>query len=254
MLGSRIFTFSQFILERADRDLGSYRLTKLSQIQDTEVIDKLQELSNALNELENLYWYAREGRNAHYALNMKIHAYPELEKWAEAKGEEDLEEVDDEMMYDDWARYMEETFEMHAEDYKESFSWIRKVGAGGKSGGWLIIYPETTHDDIENDSYFLIEDYLDYDESALTLVKDLMTNLDDTNRLAEIGLIDVDDLENGKKAMTLRQALLKQIDTDLTTLTEVKEDLAMITREIENFRKTADTYFYEWVRDINKIK
>jgi hypothetical protein len=185
---------------------------------------------------------------------MKIHAYPELEKWAEAKGEEDLEEVDDEMMYDDWARYMEETFEMHAEDYKESFSWIRKVGAGGKSGGWLIIYPETTHDDIENDSYFLIEDYLDYDESALTLVKDLMTNLDDTNRLAEIGLIDVDDLENGKKAMTLRQALLKQIDTDLTTLTEVKEDLAMITREIENFRKTADTYFYEWVRDINKIK
>ena len=249
MLGSRIFTFSQFILERADRDLGSYYLTKLSQIQDTEVIDKLRELSNALNELENLYWYARERGRAHYALNMKIHAYPELEKWAQARGEEDLEEVNDEMMYDDWARYMEETFEMHAEDYKESFSWIKEVGVGGKSGGWLLIYPEATHDDIENDAFHHIEDYLDYDESALELVKELINYPDETNRLAELGLIDDDDLQNGKDAMKWRQALLKWIDNELVELTEVKEDLAMITREIENFRKTAETQFYDWVSE-----
>jgi hypothetical protein len=249
MLDNRVFTFSQFILERADRDLGSYYLTKLSQIQDTEVIGKLKEVSNALNELENRYWYARERGRAHYALNMKIHAYPELEKWAEAKGEEDLEEVNDEMMYDDWYRYMEDTFEMHAEDYKESFSWIKDVGAGGTSGGWLLIYPEATHDDIENVAFNNIEDYLDYDESALELVTDLINNPDDTNRLAEIGLIEVDDLENGKKAMKWRQLLLAWIDRKLVELAEVKEDLATITREIENFRKNSETYFYEWVRE-----
>ncbi len=249
MLDNRVFTFSQFILERADRDLGSYYLTKLSRIQDTEVIDKLQELSNALNELENLYWYAREGGRAHYALNMKIREYPELEKWAEAKGEEDLEEVNDEMMYDDWYRYMEDTFEMHAEDYKESFSWIKDVGAGGRSGGWLLIYPEATHDDIENDAFNNIEDYLDYDESALELVKDLINYPDETNRLAELGLIDADDTDDAKKAMKWRQLLLAWIDRKLVELAEVKEDLAMITREIENFRKNSETYFYEWVRE-----
>lgn len=249
MLGNKLFTFSQFILERADRDLGSYYLTKLSQIQDTEVIGKLEELSKALNELENLYWYARERGRAHYALNMKIYEYPELAKWAEARGEEDLEDVDDEMMYSDWANYMEDTFEMHAEDYKESFSWIKEVGVGGKSGGWLLIYPEATHDDIENDAFHHIEDYLDYDESALELVKDLINSPDDTNRLAEIGLIDNDDLQNGKDAMKWRQALLQWIDNELAELTEVKEDLVMITREIENFRKTAEAHFYEWVRE-----
>jgi hypothetical protein len=180
---------------------------------------------------------------------MKIHAYPELEKWAQARGEEDLEEVNDEMMYDDWARYMEDTFEMHAEDYKESFSWIKDVGAGGKSGGWLLIYPEATHDDIENDAFHHIEDYLDYDESALELVKELINYPDETNRLAELGLIDDDDLQNGKDAMKWRQALLKWIDNELVELTEVKEDLAMITREIENFRKTAETQFYDWVSE-----
>ena len=249
MLGNRVFTFSQFILERADRNLGSYCLTTLSQIQDTEVIGKLEELSNSMNELENLYWYSREGGKAHYALNMKIWAYPDLEEWAKARGEEDLEDVNDEMMTDDWYRYMEDTYEMHAEDYKESFSWVKEVGAGGKSGGWLLIYPETTHDDIENDSYHQIEDYLDYDESALELVKDVITNPDETNRLAEIGLIDADDLDMAKGAMKWRLALLKWIDEELTKLAEVKEDLATITREIENFRKNAETYFYEWVRE-----
>ena len=250
MLDNRVFTFSQFILERAERDLGSYYLTKLSQIQDTEVIGKLEELSNAMNELENLYWYSRQYGKAHYALNMKIHVYPDLEEWAKARGEEDLEDVNDEMMNADWYGYMEDTFVIYAKDYKESFSWVKEVGAGGASGGWLLIYPETTHDDIENDSYHQIENYLeDYDESALELVPDLITNPDQTNRLAELGLIEDDDLDNAKKAMKWRLALLKWIDEELTKLAEVKEDLATITREIENFRKNAEAYFYEWIRE-----
>jgi hypothetical protein len=250
MLDNRVFTFSQFILERADRDLGSYYLTKLSQIQDTEVIGKLEELSNAMNELENLYWYSRDGGKAHYALNMKIQVYPDLEEWAKARGEEDLDDVNDEMMADDWYRYMEDTYAVHVEDYKESFSWVKEVGVGGASGGWLLIYPKATHDDIENDSYHQIEDYLDYAESALELVPDLINSPDETNRLAELGLIEDDVLDNAKTAMKWRLALLKWIDEELTKLAEVKEDLATITREIENFRKNAETYFYEWVREV----
>jgi hypothetical protein len=250
MLGNRLFTFSQFILERANRDIGSYYLSKLTQLQDTEVLGKLEELSNSLNDLENRYWYDRDGGRSHYALNMKIHAYPDLEKWAAARGEEDLEEVDDEMMYEDWARYMEDTYEMHAEDYRESFSWIKQVGAGGKSGGWLLIYPESTHDSIEDDVSYQIEDYLNYldDESDLELIKNLVSN-PDIGELADMGLVSADELENGQEAMKSRQSLLNLIDTELTKLAETREDLAMITGEIENFRKTAEAHFYEWVRE-----
>jgi hypothetical protein len=250
MLGNRLYTFSQFILERANRDIGSYYLSKLTQLQDTEVLGKLEELSNSLNDLENRYWYEREGGRAHYALNMKIHAYPDLEKWAAARGEEDLEEVDDEMMYEDWARYMEDTYEMHAEDYKESFSWIKEVGAGGKSGGWLLIYPETTHDNIEDDVSYQIEDYLNYldDESDLELIKNMLSN-PDIKELADMGLVSADDLENGQEAMKSRQSLLNSIDKTIEELTETSEDLAMITGEIENFRKTAETHFYEWASE-----
>jgi hypothetical protein len=181
---------------------------------------------------------------------MKIYEYPDLEKWAEAKGEEDLEEVDDEMMYEDWARYMEDTYEMHAEDYKESFSWIKDVGAGGKNGGWLLIYPEATHDNIEDDASYQIEDYLNYlnDDSDLELIKNLVSN-PDVKELADMGLINADELENGQEALKARQDLLNWINKELAELTEVKEDLAMITGEIENFRKTAEAHFYEFVSE-----
>ena len=91
---------------------------------------------------------------------------------------------------------------------------------------------------------------MDYAESALELVPDLINSPDETNRLAELGLIEDDVLDNAKTAMKWRLALLKWIDEELTKLAEVKEDLATITREIENFRKNAETYFYEWVREV----
>jgi len=251
MLGNRIFTFSQFILERANRDVGSYYLNKLDQLQDTEVIGKLEELSNALNDLENKYWYEREGGRAHYALNMKIHEYPDLAKWARARGEDDLEDVNDEMMYEDWARYMEGTYEVHAEDYKQSFSWIKDVGAGGKSGGWLLIYPEATHDNIEDDASYQIEDYLNYinGDSDLELIKNLVSN-PDIKELADMGLISADELENGQEAMKSRQDLLNWVNKELAELTEIKEDLAVITEEIERFREKAEDLFYDWITDI----
>jgi hypothetical protein len=62
-------------------------------------------------------------------------------------------------------------------------------------------------------------------------------------------LIDADDTDDAKKAMKWRQLLLAWIDRKLVELAEVKEDLATITREIENFRKNSETYFYEWVRE-----
>lgn len=251
MLGNRLFTFSQFILERANRDVGSYYLNKLSQLKDAEVLGKLEELSNALNDLESTYWYEREGGRAHYALNMKIYEYPDLEKWAKARGEEDLEDVNDEMMYEDWARYMEGTFEVHAEDYKQSFSWIEDVGAGGKSGGWLLIYPEATHDNIEDDAGYHIEDYLNHvnDDSDIELIKNLVSN-PDIKELADMGLISADELENGQEAMKSRQDLLNWVNKELAELAEIKEDLAVITKEIQSFREKAEDLFYDWISDI----
>ena len=249
MLGKRLYTFSQFIIERADRDVGSYYLNKFRAIGDTDVIAALDRLSDALNSIEDRYWYGREGGRAHYALNMKIYAYPDLEEWAKARGEENLDDVDEEMMHEDLARFMEDTYEMHAEDYKESFSWIKEIGVGGKSGGWLLIYPDETHDNIEDNTGYAIEDYLDHlnEESDIELIKNLISN-PDVKELAEMGIISVEELENGKAAMTSRQALLDLISKQMTEITEIVQDLEMITSEIQNFKQKAEPLFYEWVR------
>jgi hypothetical protein len=250
MLGKRLYTFSQFIVERADRAVGAYYLNKLRAIGDSEVIEALDRVSESLNYLEDKYWYGREGGRAHYALNMKIHAYPDLEEWAKARGEEDLDDVDEEMMYEDLARFMEDTYEIHAEDYKESFSWIKEVGVGGKNGGWLLIYPETTHDNIEDDAGYAMEDYLNYlsEESDIELIKDIINN-PDIKELASMGLINTEDVANAEEALASRKDLLELTAKQITELDEISQDLEMITSEIKNFKEKAETLFYEWVRE-----
>lgn len=252
MLGKRLHTFSKFILERADRNVGSYYLNKFKQIKDSEVISKLEDLSEVLNYLEDTYWYNREGEKAHYALNMKIYSWPDLEDWAKARGEEDLEDVNDEMMYEDWARFMEETYEVHAEDYMESFSWIKNVGVGGKAGGWLLIYPEASHDNIEDDASYAIEDYLNYmnTDSELEFIKQLITN-PDVEELASMGILDGEELDNARDAMKSRQELLTWVDKQIAELGEVSQDLNMIKNEIEAFKNNAGKIFLEWVQGLS---
>lgn len=249
MLGKRLHTFSKFILERADRNVGSYYLNKFRQINDSEVISKLEDLSNILNYLEGTYWYNREGGKAHYALNMKIHAWPDLEDWAKARGEEDLEDVNDEMMYEDWARFMEETYEVHAEDYIESFSWIKDVGVGGKSGGWLLIYPEASHDNIEDDCSYQIEDYLNKieDASDADLLNKALNN-PDFFELAELGLVEPHDFEKVKEIMVARQDLIDWIAKEIVELKQIVTDLNEIETNIADFKNNASNLFLDWIR------
>lgn len=248
MLGKRLHTFSQFIVERADRDVGSYYLNTFKNIEDSEVISKLDSLSNALNSLEDRYWYNREGGKAHYALNMKIYVWPNLEKWAKARGEFDLADVDEDMMYNDWARFMEDTYDVHAEDYTESFDWVKDVGVGGKAGGWLLIYPEASHDNIEDDCSYQIEDYLNHinGDADAEMIRNLI-NDSGFAELASMGILGPEDLENGKEAMTSRKELLEWIDKQLAELKQVETDLETIKSEIENFKNKAEALFYEWV-------
>lgn len=247
MLG-KLHTFSQFILERADRNVGGYYLNKLRSLNDQEVINKLEALNRALNGLEADYWYDREGGRSHYALNMKIHAWPDLDKWAQIKGIEDEDDKNEDAMYNDWYRFMEDTYEMNSEDYVESFPWIKMVGVGGRSGGWLLIYPDATHDAIEDDLSYHLEDYLNNVPEGFDLetIKDYAEN-PESQELAGLGLLDTEGLEEAESAMESRKELLEWIDSKLAELGEVSRDLAKIEGEIRDFKNRAEELFYEWL-------
>ena len=231
--------------EAEEIDLGSEYLSELRRLEDSEVINKLDEVSKLINHLSSSYWYNREGNTGHYALRMKIHASPDLEEWAKAKGEEDEDDINEDSMYDDWYRFMEDTYEVHSEDYPESFDWIEKIGAGGRSGGWLLVYPEYDHDDIETDLSYKLAEYLDNlpeEDFSIKLVLD-----PESRELIELGLIQAPD--DYQTILDNREEVLEYLNKTEVKLNQINIDLEKITTEIAEFAENAEKQFYEWIAE-----
>ena len=256
MLGNRIQSFSQFILERADWSYAKHYAQYLRKFEgDSVFIDRLNELDSLLNDLENNWWYNREGRTGHYALNMKMNQWPDLDKWAAAKGEEDEDEITEDAMYNDWARFMEETYEMSSEDYINSYYWIDKIGAGGRQGGWLLIYPRFEHSDLEHDLENQFDRYLGEldqleDASILADIARLTSEDSDVQELIDMGLINQEDFEAAQDVIKAREDLDEFISDQLRDFNQVNDDLHSISRNIEEFKNTAEANFYEWLKEL----
>ena len=259
MLGKRLQSFSQFILERADWNIESYWSGKLRKIPGDEALIKaIKELDETLNDLEDNYWYNREGRNFHhdhYALDMKIHEWPDLERWAKIKGytQEEIDEDDslEDSMYRDWARFMETTFEDFTEHYSDSFSWLRTIGAGGKSGGWLLLAPDTTHNDIANHVEEALDDYLTELSDVIDdpdLLK-ILQNDEDADALAELGILDQDQVDAARNAVDKQEIALTTIYDEIKYLNSIEEDLELVNRDIDKFRESCEEDFYVWLQD-----
>lgn len=248
-------TFIQFINERGDWDFSNYYSKYLKGFKFEEPVNAaLIEFENALNSLENEFWYNREGsyNGGHYALNMKMNQYPDLDKWANAKGEEDLEDITEDLMYQDWANFMEEIYEVETEDMLGEFSWVKRFGAGGKSGGWLLVYPEADHNDLERTVNDLMDNYLS--ETGLLSGEEIdkikQAELSDANpadaALADLGLAEITDYSDlAEMADELHTSLVienRELDNRYTDLNK------MVVR-IKEFKDEAEKMFYEWVSD-----
>lgn len=267
---NKLKTFNQFILESKwafNYELPDY-VTKLSKIPgDTSISDQLTALNTLMVRLSDTYNYNRERRGInedHYALDMKIHVWPDLQKWAKAKGIEDIEEdteSHENSMNDDWYRFMVDIFNTTAEDYVESFDWITSVKVGGRSGGWLLLCVDTDQSDFESDLNSNLEDYLNkvtwFDNmQALINIKKFLSDEepDDTDAiLRDLGLAnnyDDEDIQYVEGIIESRNELLKCITDSITYNTELEKDLIKITGEILEFKNKAEEQFYEWLVDM----
>lgn len=257
MLGNKLKTFNQFITESRGGNwayanhYASY-LTKFSD--DSSILQQLKDLDIILNRLEDSWWYNREGQSGHYALNMKIYQWPDLEKWAEAKGETEEEDIDEDRMYNDWARFMEETYEISAEDYENAYDWIEKVGVGGRQGGWLLLYLNYDHIDLERDLESHFDEYLgNLDQlenpNILSDIKRLKSEDEDSRELIELGLIDENDYESAEETMESREELENFLTEKINEFNQIEIDLEAIQRNIDEFKQTAEEDFYDWLRN-----
>lgn len=247
-------TFKQFINERGDWGFSDYYSKYLKGFKFEEPVKAaLIEFENELNSLENDYWYNREGtyQGGHYALNMKIHSYPDLDKWAMAKGEEDPEDITEDSMYEDWARFTGDIYEMETEDMLGDFHWIQRFGAGGKSGGWLLVYPGLDHLALERTVNDLMDYYLSetglLSEEEVDLIKsaELVGDNPADAELAALGLGEIPDYSNyAEMADELHTALVDEVQA----LNIRRRDLDKIRARIDDFKSKAEELFYEFVR------
>lgn len=260
---SKIKGFQQFILERTNYSFANYYSKALNTqfFVDTEVLHELSKFDALFNYMEEQYYFNREGQHRtgeHYAINMKIHVYPQLEKWAKAKGEYEEEYITDDNMYNDWYQFMEDTFEMTKSDWYESYDWIKMIGVGGKSNGWLLLYPERKPTDIIYDLEQYADDYINLidnlDTNALSQLASYFVYKDDPDTIAMIKLgVAIFFTDNNKEQISeilkYRNILIEYLLEILTLYSTVNTDIQSMINEIKEFSNKAEEYFYIWVKE-----
>lgn len=164
--------------------------------------------------LKRDYNWNRESRQmhgGHFAIDAKIYAYPKAEEIESVTGLE-LDELD---LEEYWSEFMQDARDQFTGDISEQYDWIKSTGWGGKSGGWLVIWPEYDDDDFEDEpNYHLnryVEDKLHIDrEEILAMQKE----------------------ETSPDVQTLIRRKLRDPSEQLP---ELKRDIASLTEEMEGY-------------------
>lgn len=248
----RLHTFSQFITESNSSENVQWFDYYLRNFQDFEFEGDMLELANSMAEkyqnLMNRYNWGRSDRWApssdHFTLNVKLYEWPSLEEASAVLGRE----IDDDELMERWYRFIEDQGEFWQEDMQEHYAWISKTGFGGNSGGWLLIYPELTFNDIESDLENLFQNYSNY-KSEIENIEEIRKEYarPETKRLISLGLYDhMDEV----------QGLISEIDEiksfcrgAIASIDQMEEGLAEIKQRFEDFRKNCKNYFLEELRE-----
>lgn len=249
-------SFKQFIIESIGESEWTYVRQDMKNIlslpSEMPIVQKLNDLLELMTSLEENWDYSI--RKSAYRLNIKIYSYPDLEKWAEAKGEDEEDLISDEIMYNDWARFMEDSFETSTESFKAEYDWIRDVEVDGRSGGWLLLTLNYSHSDLISDLAVYAgqpeEDLSDLSNpEILADLQRLSSDPDQLSELVEIGIIDEDAAESINDIIDDLAELEKEVDRHFERFNTVKEDLTKITKEIDDFKQNAVSYFYKWLSE-----
>ena len=252
-----IKTFSQFITEARrwvdielslSRDYGRDFTDFYFEEGITDLMDDVQRM---WGELENEYWWNRESRNFredHFAIDAKIHVWPDFDEIRTAVGMNE-DELSDDSIDSMWWSWIEDQREFFQEDITELYSWIANTGWGGNSGGWLIIQPDVNGEDFISS----IEDELMTYHDTKTDLKDdeerweeLVKRAHDPKflRLVKLGLAEeADDLAYLKKDA---DAIRETLKTEMARVEQIWNDLKEISDRPQKFAQQAQKLFTKW--------
>ena len=157
-------------------------------------------------------------------------------------------------MYNDWARFMVDSFETSVELFKAEYDWIRDVKVDGRSGGWLLLTLDYSHSDLISDLAVYAgqpeEDLSDLSNPEIFAdLQRLSSDPDQLSELVEIGIIDEDEADSINDIIDELVELEKEVDRHFERFNKVKDDLTQITKEINDFKQNVVSYFYEWLSE-----
>jgi hypothetical protein len=208
---------------------------------------KIDLLQKEWERLQRDYNWNRESRHLngeHFALDAKIHAWPDLE---EINSEFGLE-LDEENLMDYWWRFIEDSRDQFTEDIEETFGWIKSTGWGGRSGGWLLIWPSMDSEDFIDEYDYHLNQYVGskntISEEDMKAMKDEEAN-PSYQKLIGLGLAEPSDaLRDMKREI---EQLKSSIDDSLETIQEMRAGLEEIEEIPKEFEKNAVQNFKSWL-------
>lgn len=252
-----IKTFTQFITEirrwqeqdmSLARDYGRDYQDFYFEEGIPELMDDVQRM---WGELENEYWWNREGRNFredHFAIDAKIHTWPDFDAIRQGVGMTE-EELSDDELDRMWWMYIEDQREFFQEDIQEYYSWIENTGWGGNSGGWLIIVPDVSGEAFINS---IEDDLMTYHDTKTEAKEDedgwaeIIKLAHDPKflRLVKLGLAETpDQLEYFKKDADY---IRKELEKEKARAEQIWNDLREISERPRKFAQSAQKWFTEW--------
>jgi len=208
---------------------------------------KIDQLEKEWGRLQRDYNFNRGGRGPtgeHLAINAKIYALPDLAKINLELGLK----LTEEQLMNYWWKFIEDRRDAFSEDIEERFGWIKGTNWGGKSGGWLLIWPSLDSEDfIDAYDYYLhqyAEAKLNISDEAMKAMKDEATN-SSYQKLIDLGLAEPSaDLKEMKREIAI---INRSIDESLEHIREMRAGLEEISEIPKEFEKNAVNDFKSWL-------
>lgn len=198
------------------------------------------------------YWYNRESRNFnqdHYAIDVKVHKWPDLDEWREAIEDP---EASEEIMTNQWYAFINQEADDFEEYFLEEFGdTFDKILFGGKSGGWMCLVPSSSPETLISDLETYIEEYeyelsnLDEDEVA-KLTAFFAIPEEEREGLDRIGFLETPRIvKEIKDKYDELELIVKDVNK---TLFRHQEACEFVIKKHSEFEKTAEANFIEWAK------
>jgi hypothetical protein len=210
---------------------------------------KIDLLQKEWERLQRDYNWNRGGRGPtgeHLAINAKIYVSPDL---AEINSELGLKLDENELMRH-WWTFIEVSRDQFTEDLEETFGWIKGINWGGKSEGWLLIWPDRDSEDFIDNLDYGLSQYVNTKNNISEEEMQAMKGEDSNpahQRLISLGLAEPsEELRDMKREIRLAS---EQIDKDLQLIRKMRAGLEEIAEIPKEFEKNAVENFKSWLEN-----